>query len=88
MRICTAQGAGTGPEIPFNNEGGRNRLVLIWGTVVTDVDLEISPDKGVTWISVQNFTAAGSAIVPLGGDEGYEIRVNVTTGTAVNLDIQ
>jgi hypothetical protein len=62
-------------------------MVLVWGTV-TDVDLELSPDGGTTWISVQNFTAAGSAIVPLGGDEGYEIRVNVTTGSGVYLDIQ
>lgn len=88
MRICTAQGAGSSAAVPFNNEGGRDRMVLIWGTAVTNVDLEISPDAGVTWIVVQNFTAAGSAIVPLGGSESYEIRVTVTTGTAVNLDIQ
>ena len=87
MRIATNQGVGSSDAIPFNNEGGRERMVLAWGTV-TAADLEISPDAGVTWVIVQTLDGGGSFIVPLGGDEGYQIRVTVATGSGVYVDIQ
>ena len=85
MRIGTNLAA-DGGAVPFNNEPSALRTVIVWGTP-TNVDLEISPDAGVTWIAVQNFTAAGSAQVPLGGSEGYQVRCGVTAGTGVYMDI-
>ena len=86
MRICTNQGVGQSDPVPFNNETGRDRVVLAWGTV-TAVNLELSPDGGTTWVAVQSLNGGGSFIVPLGGEEDYEIRVNVTTGAGVFVDV-
>jgi hypothetical protein len=86
MRLLTNDGAGDGNSIPFNNETPGNRVILVWGTV-TDVDLEISPDGGTTWIVMQNFTAAGTALVALGGKENYLIRGSVNTGSGVYMDL-
>jgi len=87
MRLLTAQGAGSGREYPANNEESREAVLVVWGTVVTDVDFEVSPDAGVTWISLQNITAAGSYRFPMAGGQHYEMRGTVNTGTAVNMDL-
>jgi len=86
MRILTAQAAGSGNEYAANNEAPRNIVLIVWGTAVTDVDFEVSPDNGATWISLQNITAAGSYILPMAGGTDYLMRGTVTTGTAVNMD--
>ena len=86
MRLLTNAGTGTGPEYPANNLGPREATLVVWGTP-TNVDLEISPDAGATWFSIQNVTAAGTYTVPVGGKQNYEIRGNVTTGSGVYMDL-
>ncbi len=86
MRMLDNVGAGAGVSIPFNNEPNGERIIMAWGTV-TDVNVEISPDSGTTWIAVKNLTAAGMYLVPLGGSKGYMIRGNVVAGAGVSLDL-
>lgn len=86
MRIATNQGTGAGSAYAANNEDGREAVLIIWGTV-TNVDFQVSPDGGVTWVSLQNCTAAGSYKFPMAGGEGYQMRINVTTGSGVYADL-
>lgn len=85
MRILTNQGAGAGNEYGANNEGAREVVVIVWGTV-TNVNFEVSPDGGTTWVVLQNMTAAGSYKFPMAGGEGYQMRGNVVAGTGVYMD--
>lgn len=85
MRLLDNAGAGAGAAIRLGLASvSKERMVIVWGTV-TDVDLEISPDGGTTWVSLQNFTAAGVANVLIGGN--YQLRGNVTTGSGVYMDL-
>lgn len=86
MRLLTNSGVAAGDSIPFNNEPNGERIIMVWGTV-TNVNVEISPDNGTTWIAVKNLTAAGMFLVPLGGSSGYMIRGNVAVGAGVYLDL-
>ena len=87
MRIASNQGVGASTGVPYHNEpNDRSKKVLMWGTV-TNVDLQVSPDGGTTWVTLQNFTAAGSADVVVPSADGYEVRINVTTGSGVYCDV-
>ena len=86
MRIISNAGVGAGAAVPFNNEAGRERVVVAWGTV-TAADLEISPDGGTTWIIVQTLDGGGVFLVPIGGKDNYQVRVSVATGSGVYVDI-
>jgi len=86
MRLLTNSAVAVGRDYAHNNERAAAATLYVWGTP-TDVDLEISPDNGVTWFTLLNVTAVGSYAVQVGGSEGYQIRGNVAVGSGVYMDL-
>jgi len=69
--------SGTGNPETFS---GRDSAVLyVEFTASGDLDLEVTPNGGSTWLTSDNFSSSGVYNIRLPDDD---IRVNVNAGTA------
>jgi len=87
MHIAINLASGSSAAVPFDNGEARNYMVLAWGTF-TNAALEISPDGGTTWEQVVQFSGSNNFTTQfLAPEAGYQLRVTLTSGSDISVDV-